>query len=378
MGAGLSVEPDDLADATPWPRDDRTELRWAVDLSRWRPGQAERTLLLSLLPADDAAAVANVRGRPDRRRALASRLAQRRCVADALEHEFSAVVLARTKGGKPFEASGAARPAGAENFNFNVSHDGHFVVLASDPALLVGVDVNAPFELRARNEAAGGFDGVRATFDAVLTEREWEAVEGAADEAARIFAFRRAWSLKEAFVKARGDGLAFELRRVEFAFCDPPHARARRRRRPTATRCGRASSSTASCSPTGAASRACCRAATSSPSCAPPSAPRRTRGAGCAAASAAPSCRPPSCARRLAARRAFRAVAVRELLPAAHARAYDRALEFDATCPPNEWSEPADAAAAAEPKPELPAWFNPANAGSGTRLEDDPMACVVA
>ena len=66
---------------------------------------------------------------------------------------------------------------------------------------------------------------------------------------------------------------------------------------------------------------------------------------------------------------------MRELLPAAHARAYDRALEFDATCPPNEWSEPADAA---EPKPELPAWFNPANAGNGTRLEDDPMACVLA
>ena len=81
---------------------------------------------------------------------------------------------------------------------------------------------------------------------------------------------------------------------------------------------------------------------------------------------------------RLAARRAFRAVAVRELLPAAHARAYDRALEFDATCPPNEWIEPADAAAAAEPKPELPVWFNPANAGSGTRMEDDPMACVLA
>ena len=41
MGAGLSVEPDSLADATPWPPDDNTELRWAVDLSRWRPGQAE-------------------------------------------------------------------------------------------------------------------------------------------------------------------------------------------------------------------------------------------------------------------------------------------------------------------------------------------------
>ena len=378
MGAGLSVEPDDLSDATPWPPDDRTELRWAVDLSHWRPGQAERTLLLSLLPADDAAAVANVRGRPDRRRALASRLAQRRCVADALEHEFSAVVLARTKGGKPFEASGAARPAGAENFNFNVSHDGHFVVLASDPALLVGVDVNAPFELRARNEAAGGFDGVRATFDAVLTEREWEAVEGAADEAARIFAFRRAWSLKEAFVKARGDGLAFELRRVEFAFCDPPHARAAAEAAadgdPLWARVlidgelqpdWRGESSVLPRGHVVSVVRTAVGAA-------------QDAWGGLRRSFGRPELPPAELRARLAARRAFRAVAVRELLPAAHARAYDRALEFDATCPPNEWSEPADAAAAAEPKPELPAWFNPANAGNGTRLEDDPMACVLA
>ena len=259
-----------------------------------------------------------------------------------------------------------------------MSHDGHFVVLASDPALLVGVDVNAPFELRARNEAAGGFDGVRATFDAVLTEREWEAVEGAADEAARIFAFRRAWSLKEAFVKARGDGLAFELRRVEFAFCDPPHARAAAEAAadgdPLWARVlidgelqpdWRGESSVLPRGHVVSVVRTAVGAA-------------QDAWGGLRRSFGRPELPPAELRARLAARRAFRAVAVRELLPAAHARAYDRALEFDATCPPNEWSEPADAAAAAEPKPELPAWFNPANAGSGTRLEDDPMACVVA
>ena len=101
MGAGLSVEPDDLTDATAWPPDDRRSC-FSVDLSRWRPGQAERTLLLSLLPwgrCTDAGGQ-SLSGRPDRRRALASRLAQRRALADALLR-FSAVVLARTKGGKP-------------------------------------------------------------------------------------------------------------------------------------------------------------------------------------------------------------------------------------------------------------------------------------
>ena len=373
MGAGLSVEPDDLTDATPWPPDG-TELRWGGRL-RAAAARRERTLLLSLLPGDDAAAVANVRGRPDRRRALASRLAQRRCVADALEHEFSAVVLARTKGGKPFEASGAARPDGAENFNFNVSHDGQFVVLASDPALLVGVDVNAPFELRARNEAAGGFDGVRATFDAVLTEREWEAVEGAADEAARIFAFRRAWSLKEAFVKARGDGLAFELRRVEFAFCDPPHARAAEAAADGDPLWARVLID-GELQPDWRGESSVLPRATSSPSCAPPSAPRRTRGAGCASSFGRPELPPaelraPRRAPRLPRRRRARA-------PPGRARARVRPRpRIRRDLPAERGSEPADAAAAAEPKPELPAWFNPANAGAA-RGEDDPMACVVA
>ena len=38
----------------------------------------------------------------------------------------------------------------------------------------------------------------------------------------RINAFRRAWSRKESFVKARGDGLAFELARAEFKPCLRP------------------------------------------------------------------------------------------------------------------------------------------------------------
>lgn len=49
-----------------------------------------------------------------------------------------------------------------------------------------------------------------------FTQSEREQVESWPTEADREEAFRRQWSMKEAFVKARGDGLGFQLNRAEF------------------------------------------------------------------------------------------------------------------------------------------------------------------
>ena len=97
--------------------------------------------LLSLLPAAESAAVLVLRNPVDRKRALLSRMLQRHCIATSLQLPHERVVIARTKGGKPFESSGLQRDAARSNFNFNVSHEGHLVVLASD---LVRVRVSKP------------------------------------------------------------------------------------------------------------------------------------------------------------------------------------------------------------------------------------------
>ena len=215
MGAFASSFPsedDEIYDGiTPWPSAPTSEARWVVDVAAWQPSEAELRFLLTVLPASDRTAALAFRGM-DRKRAVVSRLLQRHCIRASLQLPEERVVVARTKGGKPFEASGLPRPPSRANFNFNVSHEGQLVVLASDPALLVGIDVSAPFELRG-GPSMGDFAEVRASFANTLSEREWEAVEAAGGEAERIRAFRRQWSLKEAYVKARGDGLAFELQR---------------------------------------------------------------------------------------------------------------------------------------------------------------------
>lgn len=108
-------------------------------------------------------------------------------------------------------------PDPGPNWNFNVSHEGHFVVLAAEPLLLCGVDVAAPDQSRARGKARP-LEEHFATMHNYFTPREWQAVRACGpDEAEMEACFRQHWSLKEAFTKARGDGIAFEFRRIEFS-----------------------------------------------------------------------------------------------------------------------------------------------------------------
>ena len=223
MGASWSVlvRDDELDGIEPSPLDAQGSQRWAVDAEAWRPHAAEWRFLESLLPPSEVLAAAKMARVADRKRALVSRLMQRRCVAAALGLPDESVAIARTKGSKPYDATPRTGQGARPNFNFNVSHEGRLVVLASDPVLLIGIDVSAPFELR-EGPSLGDFDAVRDTFSGVLSATEWALIEAAEGEAERMRAFRRQWSRKESFVKARGDGLAYALARVEFRPCHLP------------------------------------------------------------------------------------------------------------------------------------------------------------
>eukprot|EP00965_Chrysotila_dentata_P251955 6210381-Pleurochrysis_carterae.AAC.3 len=126
----------------------RSQERLAVNVRTWRPTRSEWDLLVQLIPPAEVDSIRRMSTLIDRKRALLSRLLQRRCICTTLGMMHKDVHIARTKGGKPFEASRSICRAQAPNFNYNVAHDGNYVVLASEPVLLIGVDVSAPFELR--------------------------------------------------------------------------------------------------------------------------------------------------------------------------------------------------------------------------------------
>ena len=96
----------------------------------------------------------------DQKRALVSRLLQRRACFEATAVPYDQVQIERTKGGKPFMANkppASPAPSGAAdggsssggaargpNWNFNVSHEGRYVALATESTMVCGVDVAAP------------------------------------------------------------------------------------------------------------------------------------------------------------------------------------------------------------------------------------------
>ena len=220
-------------------------VRWAVNSTRWKPGEREMEFLLKILPVHERERVMRFKREEDRKRALVSRLMQRACVGTcAVVETTDAVEIRRTKGGKPFmyveenaTTKERRRATAAPNFNFNVSHEGDFVVLASEPVCVVGVDVAAPSQVRRTHATMKTkpnsphrngvhkideqrappppltVDELRRSFGRTCTSAEWDAIARDDEQEA---AFRRHWSCKEAFAKARGDGLGLDLQRAEF------------------------------------------------------------------------------------------------------------------------------------------------------------------
>ncbi len=58
---------------------------------------------------------------------------------DELKIPYNKIKLERTERGKPFLANTVESPF--PNFNFNVSHQGQYAVLAAEPEYQVGIDV---------------------------------------------------------------------------------------------------------------------------------------------------------------------------------------------------------------------------------------------
>lgn len=189
-------------------KDSSYRLRWLVDVHDWDPSALELKYLLHLLPQDEQQQCNVYRQLEDRKRALVSRLLQRSCASLVTGLDWDDIVIKRTKGRKPYIANRRFSGA-AQNFNYNVSHEGRYVALVSEPLCVCGVDIAAPEQLRKRG--ARSLEQALATFKQCFSNDEWSQVNCWAPDADKVEScFQKLWSLKEAFVKARGDGLGFE------------------------------------------------------------------------------------------------------------------------------------------------------------------------
>jgi 4'-phosphopantetheinyl transferase len=84
----------------------------------------------------------------------------------------------------------------------------------------VGVDVMQLSERPRRREQDPSSEHFFRAFTDHFTPLEWQYIHRASNDDARFHAFYRLWSLKEAYIKAIGIGLGFELLRAEFTSID--------------------------------------------------------------------------------------------------------------------------------------------------------------
>lgn len=145
----------------------------------------------------------------DAKAALAGRLLMRKLIAEKLCIPWNEIHLQRTSKGKPFLANSIFSVY--SNYNFNVSHQGDYAVLAAEPELQVGIDVMKT-DLPGSSSIPNFFRIMKRQF----TETEWHVIRSMNNEWMQLDMFHRHWALKESFLKAIGVGIGFNLQRIEF------------------------------------------------------------------------------------------------------------------------------------------------------------------
>ncbi|KAH6829652.1 hypothetical protein C2S53_011431 [Perilla frutescens var. hirtella] len=184
--------------------------RWIVDISNWKPSPHHFNLAITLLPFHEHSSITRFVKLEDRKRALVSRLLQYALVHQVLGIPFDEIIIRRTPEGKPFLVCDSVK-SGFPNFNFNVSHHGDYVAIASEPICVVGLDIvshSVPV-----NETADEFI---QCFSSYFSNLEWCNIFSASSSDEMLRVFYRYWCLKEAFVKAIGSGVGHKLDDVEF------------------------------------------------------------------------------------------------------------------------------------------------------------------
>jgi 4'-phosphopantetheinyl transferase len=175
---------------------DRVDL-WKIALDK---SDLEVCLLYRDLGRDEVARADRFHFDRDRRRFIAAHGQLRRILARYIEVPAREIEFSQRSNGKPFVNA----KHGGERLDFNLSHSGELALVAIAAGREVGVDVE---RVRALDDA----DDLAARY---FTSRENARLRSLPSHE-RIEGFFRCWTLKEAFIKATGEGLARPLDSID-------------------------------------------------------------------------------------------------------------------------------------------------------------------
>ncbi|XP_069496823.1 L-aminoadipate-semialdehyde dehydrogenase-phosphopantetheinyl transferase isoform X1 [Ambystoma mexicanum] len=183
--------------------------RWAFSCGTWTPGRAQWLLAARCVQPEEKLRIGQFIFTRDAKAAMAGRLMIRKVIAEKLKIQWDEIVLKRTAKGKPFLLNDyrSSFPA----FNFNVSHQGNYAVLAAESGLQVGIDV-----MKTDFPGSGSIEEFFRIMNRQFTDTEWKSIKSMESEWTQLDTFYRHWALKESFIKAIGIGVGFNLQRIEF------------------------------------------------------------------------------------------------------------------------------------------------------------------
>jgi 4'-phosphopantetheinyl transferase len=174
------------------PTEDEVQL-WRVDLEAVR---ADESRWQEVLSSDERKRAARFHFPDDRQRFVASRALLRTILAAFLNIDAKELRFSYSKKDKPFVG-----PAHADSgMTFNMSHSGGIALYAFGRRREIGVDVE---QIRSDLD----IEPIARRFFSVLEQQQLAALP----EDARVDAFFRCWTRKEAYIKAIGDGLSLPL-----------------------------------------------------------------------------------------------------------------------------------------------------------------------
>lgn len=185
-------------------------IRLAFKFGSWKPTKQEWLLGISCVQSEEKERIMKFVFKKDAKSALIGRLLMRKVISEHLNIPYNDVILKRTEKGKPYLANDPIKPS-LRNFNFNISHQGDFTVLAAEPLSLVGVDV-----MKTAYPSSSTVPGFFHTMRKQFTAHEWQTIKSQESEWKQLEMFYRHWCLKESYVKATGIGIGHDLQAVEF------------------------------------------------------------------------------------------------------------------------------------------------------------------
>jgi 4'-phosphopantetheinyl transferase len=153
-----------------------------------------------VLSEDELERAGRFRFERDRRRFVAGRSTLRRLLASYLDASPREIGFEYGPFGKP--------DVPAAGLSFNVSHSGSCALFAFGPRFELGVDVELLDVAKADDDRVAQHFFAPQEVATLRAHSPW----------ARPRAFLRCWTRKEAFIKARGDGLSLPLQDFDVSF----------------------------------------------------------------------------------------------------------------------------------------------------------------